>query len=684
MRVLILSLVMMLTSFSALAVQSPSVDTGRVTASLISSHDRVLPGNKFYIALQTKLDKKWHTYWRNPGDSGEPVDIEWVLPPGITASGINWIPPKVIQTGPIVNYGYEGSPLFPVQFTVSEDVKLDSVITIIGNFYYLVCKDICIPENGSLSLSISIGPTLVDLLQAAKIEASLSKVPKKGNIEGVFNIIDDKVKMEFKNFSQGKISSAYFYPYENDILINNAEQSATKSNTGLILTTISSASSKDIIPEKVIGALTYSLDGKDKSEEVELVPQVIISNQKIQPGQNSLSLSFLSAFLGAFLGGIILNFMPCVFPVISMKALAIAKLAHGEKTAVRRDALMYSFGVMITFLFLAIAIILVKSSGAKIGWGFHLQSPEVVSVLAIVFFLAGLSLLGLFEINSFLQNFSGRVLERYKMTNSFFTGAFAVIVATPCTAPFMAGALGYAFVASSAITATILISLGAGFASPFLLLAYFPHMVSRLPKPGLWMIHFKEALSFPMFAASIWLVWVLNQQVGSDGTAKILISFLLFVIAIWFMKNDIIFKKLFVPILLLIAFLLPLSGNNDALNKGAFYNSYAEEWSLKRVAELNKEGRKIFVDFTAAWCVTCKYNEKIILNDPRVKRLFQDTNTAFLIADWTNKNSIIANELNKHGRAGIPLYLVYDGISIKPKILPQTLNYKVIKTAIYE
>jgi thiol:disulfide interchange protein DsbD len=268
------------------------------------------------------------------------------------------------------------------------------------------------------------------------------------------------------------------------------------------------------------------------------------------------------------------------------------------------------------------------------------------------------------------------------MTNSFFTGAFAVVVATPCTAPLMAGALGYAFVSTGLITITVLLSLGAGFASPFLLLACFPNIISKLPKPGVWMKYFKEALSFPMFAASIWLLWVLDQQVGPDGVAKVLVSFLLFVIAIWLVVNNISARKLLVPIFLIVALILPLYGDYNAEDNNTLYGSYAEEWSSERVLDLNNEGKSVFVNFTAAWCVTCKYNEKVVLNDPRVKKLFKDTNTTFLVADWTNKNSKITKELRAHGRAGVPLYLVYSDTLITPVILPQTLSYNVIKNAI--
>lgn len=682
MRTIILSLVMMLVSFPVLAAQSLPVDTGRATATLISSHDSVLPGQKFYIALQTKLDRNWHTYWQNPGDSGEPVYIDWTLPAGVEAGAINWLPPKVIQTGPIVNFGFEGSPIFPVQFSVEKDVEPGSIVTIIANFSYLVCKDICIPENGSASLSIAIGPPMEDMLQKTKIDFALNKVPKKGVIESTVEPTGETITAGFKNFPLGNITELYFFPYENGHFKNISTKASRNNRDRLKLELIPDLRSKEIFPSNVRGVLSYKINGIPKSEVIDLSTGKLISKQKNLLNKNSSNLSFMSALLGAFIGGIILNFMPCVFPIISMKAFSIAKLVSENKSAIKRDAFLYSAGIMTTFLLFAIVIILLKLGGAEIGWGFHLQSPRVVSTLSIILFLAGLSLLGVFETGSIFQNLSSRLVEKYKMTNSFFTGAFAVVVATPCTAPLMAGALGYAFVSTGSITITILLSLGAGFASPFLLLACFPNVISKLPKPGVWMKYFKEALSFPMFAASIWLIWVLDQQVGPDGVAKVLVSFLFFVIAIWFVKNDISARKLLAPLFLIVALILPWYGDYNAEDNNTLYGSYAEEWSSEKVLELNNEGKNVFVNFTAAWCVTCKYNEKVVLNDPRVKKLFKDTDTIFLTADWTNKNSNIAKELRVHGRAGVPLYLVYNDTSITPLILPQTLSYKIIKNAI--
>ena len=307
-----------------------------------------------------------------------------------------------------------------------------------------------------------------------------------------------------------------------------------------------------------------------------------------------------------------------------------------------------------------------------------MQSPKVVGVLAVLLFVIGLNLLGLFEFGTGLQNTGSELTQKSGAAGSFFTGALAVVVATPCTAPLMAGAVGYALASPALITLAVFMALAIGFALPFLLIAYVPGLLSKLPKPGPWMERFKEILAFPMFAAAIWLVWVLSLQAGEDGVLYVLAAMLAAGFAIWCLKRTGGLAKAFAAVAILAAIALPISTYPKQVNLA----HETDAWSSARVSELQAEGRSIFVDFTAAWCVTCKVNEKVVLDQERTKKLFQDTNTAFLIADWTNKNDVIAQELAKYGRAGVPLYLVYNQNSVSPEILPQVLTYDVIRDAI--
>ena len=356
----------------------------------------------------------------------------------------------------------------------------------------------------------------------------------------------------------------------------------------------------------------------------------------------------------------------------------MAKTAHGERAAIRREGWAYTAGVLVTFVLLAIFIIGLKAGGASIGWGFQLQSPWLVGLLALLLFAIGLNLLGVYEIGGGLQNAGGGLIEKSGPMRSFLTGILAVIVATPCTAPFMAGAVGLALASSAGVTLSIFLALGLGFALPFLLIAYVPGLLSRLPKPGPWMETFKQLLAFPMFGAAIWLIWVLSLQAGAPGILRILSSLLVLGFGIWLFKGKSNVVRLIGGVFCALALLTALSVRPE----DSAAELHATAWSPQIVTQLQSEGRPVFVDFTAAWCVTCKVNEGLVLNRAKTKSLFERTDTAFLVADWTNRDDIIAAELKRFGRAGVPLYLVYKPNTKEPEILPQTLSYKVLKEAL--
>lgn len=684
MRAFLLSFLMWCLAAPAFASQSLPVDTGKVTASLVSSHDSVAPGQSFYIALRTELDDQWHTYWRNPGDSGEPVQINWTLPSGVSAGEISWPLPSTIPTGPIVNYGFEGAPLFPVKFTVDSSVEIGSVITVVSDFYYLVCKDVCIPEQGQVSLPIAVGESVEDIGWKTEIDAALALSPKRGDIKGAIKKSGETLEMSFTGLPAGDFSQTYFFPYEQGILGHSNPQRITNGADGLRLTTTPDYIWDDAVPNAFEGVLTYKQDGQLKGTKVALaVGKSLDIGAAPTPKVNTNGVTLWTAIIGALIGGLILNLMPCVFPVISIKALSIAKSAHGERAKIKREAWLYTAGVIATFLLLTVLLLALKAGGAEIGWGFQLQSPKVVAALAVLLFVIGLNLLGAFEFGSGLQNTGAELTQKDGAAGSFFTGALAVIVATPCTAPMMAGAVGYALAAPAFITLAVFMALAIGFALPFLLIAYVPGLLSKLPKPGSWMVRFKEVLAFPMFAAAIWLVWVLSLQAGEDGVLIALSAMLAIGLAIWCFKSKSLISKVIGAASVLAAIVFPLTVTaSGASSESISTKVNAESWSPSRVAELQAEGRPIFVDFTAAWCVTCKVNEKLVLNKAETQKLFKETNTAFLIADWTNKDDVIAAELAKYGRAGVPLYLVYSNNSVSPVILPQVLTYDVIKNAI--
>ncbi len=675
---------------AAFARQSAPLDTGKVVASLVSSHDSIAPGGTFHIALRTQLDEHWHTYWKNPGDSGEPVHIEWSLPEGISPGPIIWPLPKPVPTGPIINYGFEGAPLFTTAFTVSETAKLGDVITLTADFYYLVCYDVCIPESGQLNLPISIGPSSIDDDWNAQINEALSASPKTGAVKGGVENKDGALTLSFTNLPEGDFSKAYFFPFDQGVLGHSEPQRITLADQGLKLETKADFLWEKDVPKSLGGVLTYEKEGVYSGTEVTMLVGEVLSigapAVAAKPLAKVSGASLFTAIIGALVGGLILNLMPCVFPVISIKALSIAKSAHGERAAIKREAWFYTSGVIAMFLLLTLILLSLKAGGSEIGWGFQLQSPKVVAGLALLLFVIGLNLLGAFEFGSGLQNTGASLTQKSGAAGSFFTGALAVVVATPCTAPMMAGAVGYALAAPALITLAVFMALAIGFALPFLLIAYVPSLLCKLPKPGLWMARFKEILAFPMFAAAIWLVWVLSLQAGEHGVLVILCAMLAASLAIWLFKLSGGLSRTLGVLAVIAALALPLtlSANTNA-SADAAAKLDAMVWSQARVDELLAQGRPVFVDFTAAWCVTCKINEKTVLYKAKTQKLFEDTNTAFLVADWTNKDDVIAAELAKYGRAGVPLYLVYSPNFqefVRPAVLPQILTYNVIIEAL--
>ena len=673
------------------AAQSDAVDTGKVLAQLVSTHDSVMPGETFHVALKTTLDDHWHTYWRNPGESGEPVQIQWTHADSLSAGDITWPLPDTIATGPIINYGFEGVPYFPVEFTLSRDALIGESLEISANVYYLVCYDVCIPEQAELNLFITVGETQTDVLNKAGIDNAVLDAPKRGAAKGGIELSGTDVTMTVNGLPEGvDLSEAYFFPNDQGYIIPSAPQGVSVGSNGVTLKTQADYLWEDGAPETLEGVIRYKRDGIWNGEIVTLnVGQAVSVGQlTTPPGEHpvggAFKLNIITALIGAFIGGLILNLMPCVFPVISMKALSIAKAAHDDVKIIRRNAWFYTFGVIATFLLLTIILLGLKAAGSQIGWGFQLQSPVLVGFLALLLFAIGLNLLGMFEIGSGLQNFGSETATGGGAKGAFFTGALAVIVATPCTAPFMAGAVGYALAQPALVTLIIFFALAVGFALPFLLIAYVPSILRRLPKPGLWMVRFKELLSFPMFAAAIWLVWVATQQSGDMGLLCVLSAMFLLALAVWLFKSPKALVKGIAIITLIGAVSLPISlktvSGQKVLNKA----EYSVPWSPAAVQTAQAEGKTIFVDFTAAWCVTCKVNERLVLSLPDVQARLSDDDVVFMIADWTNKNDIIAQELARHGRSGVPLYLVYNpnNNSVTAEVLPQILTQNMVLAAL--
>ena len=682
--ILTLSLIMMATP--AMARQSLPLDTGYTNISLVSDHDTVVPGQTFTVALRLEFDDKWYTYWRNAGDSGEAVRIAWTLPEGVRVGDIQWPTPTVKSVGPIISYALAGDVWLPVEFTVDPSVDASQPITLQAHAYFLVCDDICVPEDGQLSLPIGVGATEINVDDAARIEAVSANIPQIGQAKGSATHRDGNLHIDITG-PNGPLEGLQIFPHDNPILAHSNPVTLVAAEKGIRFNASSGYGWDDGTPPS-FDATLVARDGSSEivriaTDQTVDIGAIATAESAGLPNSSGASIGFLGAVFGAFLGGLILNLMPCVFPIISLKALSLAKTAHGEKRAIRVSGWAYTVGVLISFAAFALLLIGLKAAGASVGWGFQLQSPWLVALLALLLFAIGLNLLGVFELGGRFQNFGSGAVKGDGPTASFLTGILAVIVATPCTAPFMAGAVGYALTSSAFISLAVFLSLGLGFALPFLLLAYVPGLLAKLPKPGPWMETFRQFLAFPMFAAAIWLTWVLSLQAGADGVAKLLLGGLMLAFALWlFRKGGSLVKGLGV-LALLAALWLPISAKPEISEAGPATLS-SSAWSTQAVDAAMAEGRPVFVDFTAAWCVTCKVNERLVLKTKKVSDLFDRTDTSFLIADWTNKDDVIAAELKRFGRAGVPLYLVYVPGEMEAQVLPQMLSYDILKKALEE
>lgn len=692
-----------LLALAAPALAAP-VETGHLQAELVAESQGIAPGQTIHVALRQKIMKGWHTYWRNPGDSGEATQIAWTLPQGWKAGEIVWAPPSLQPTGPLMNYGYTGEVLLPVALTAPASATPGQTVTLKAAASFLVCEQICVPEDAVLTLDLPVvaAPAASNPTWSAPIAAALAATPRPADLAATFMRDGETVKLAVTGapLKGAEMAGAYFFPYAGTVVEHAKPQGVERGAEGLTLSLSPGYAFKPggTPPERLDGVL--SVAGK--------VYEIDAAQGPLAPGAAGLGppplkavpqgpgLGLPLAMVFAFLGGLILNLMPCVFPVLAMKAASLA--GHGdEHAAARRQGLAFLAGVMTTFLALAGALIALQSAGAAIGWGFQLQSPPVVAVLALLMLAVALNLSGVFEIGTSVQGAGAGLASRAGLTGAFFTGALAVVVAAPCTAPFMAPALGWALTQSPVAALAVFAALGLGFGAPFTAAAFAPALLNRLPRPGPWMEGFRRLLAFPMYGAAAWLVWVLSVQSGSTGLARLLGVSVILAFGAWSagvaQHRSASGGKALVPrlaALVAIGFALaaavwpayddPQAAATDAAPATAVvpYEAYSPE----RLAALRAEGKPVFVNYTAAWCVTCQVNEKVALSTQGVADALRRTGAVYLKADWTRKDADIAAELAAHGRAGVPLYLVYPAGGGEPAVLPQLLTEGIIAKAL--
>lgn len=670
--------------------QAAPVKTDYATVELISENSAIVPGQSFNLAVHFDLAEHWHIYWQNPGASGLAPELTWELPEGVEAGAIQWPVPERFSLGGLVNYGYEDEVTFIVPMTASESLQSGEELMLKLELFFLICEEACLPAVADLELKLPVAETAQPSNRAAAFEQARASqpIPRSdwsigARVDGealVLTILGDEIPADL-----------YFYAAAEGITDPSAEQVLSYPEAGR-------AELRMVVDTPFMEEPVESISGLLQSSEntwmVEFTmgepapQQPKASGTTIEPEpvgfeQTLLSLGLPGFLALAFLGGLILNIMPCVLPVLSLKVFSLLKHAGQTRAEALKHGMAYTVGVVLSFLVLAGVLLALRALGESIGWGFQLQSPGFVVVLTAVFFLFGLNLMGVFELGGSLVGADAKVSQRNDVVGSLGMGVLAAVVGAPCMGPLLAGVSGVA-VQTNAATGLLLFGvMGLGLASPFLLLSIFPKLVAFLPKPGAWMESFKQGMGFLLMAAVVFLVYVAGKQGGVDAMYVLLVVMLLSAVAAW------IFGRWGAPvrskrskwIARVLALLLIVGSLVWAVFAVRPASDQWQAWSAGKVDELLAERKPIFVDFTATWCLICQVNKKVALRTDATTELFEEYNITALSADWTLRDSEITEALESFGRSGVPLYVLYspDG---EVSVLPQSLTNGIVREAV--
>jgi len=676
------------------------VEAENVRAELLADVAAVKAGEPFWVGLRQTIRPKWHTYWKNPGESGLPTEIKWTLPAGVTADPIVWPTPNLFNIGGVINYGYRDETVLLVRITPPADLS-GSSLKLAAEANWLVCEDVCIPEDGKfeLSLPIAVAATPASAGTRAIFDKARRNVPMESPWPARYGVAksgDPTLIVEARGLKPDTIRDVYFFPAEWGPVASLAKQSAQVTADGIRIP-LKKGDAKAALPERLAGTLVLTektADGEIRQAfdvSAKLDPS-FVPTSSLAAAEGSEQLSLVEALLFALLGGLILNLMPCVFPVLAMKAAAFARLAGQGRGEMRRDGLAYTAGVLVSFAVMAAIVVAIRASVGEVSWGFQFQSPVFSLLIAYLFFVVGLNLSGVYEIGGRFASVGQGLAGRGGTVGSFFTGALAVIVATPCTAPFMAAALGFALSQPAPQTVAVLLAVGLGLALPYLLLSITPALQRLMPRPGPWMDRLRQFLAFPMYASAVWMIWVLTQQTGADGVIYALGGMILIAFAIWLLRIGsgaspaTWLRRGLAAVAVLLAFAAALKLEDGPATAASASGGAAagvnfdgwERFSRDRLNQAVAAGRPVFVDFTAAWCITCLVNERIALETPTTRHAFGQAGVVKLKGDWTNRDAEITSLLKELGRAGVPLYLFWAPGADRPKILPQVLTEAMI------
>ncbi len=694
---LIFGLVALVLAGATLPAAANPVSTPNVKAWLISEMEEVPAGTTFWVALRQEIREGWHTYWKNPGDSGEPTTIDWVLPEGFVAGDIVWPAPERIPLADLVNFGYSGDLYLLVPIIAPADLAPGTSVTLTANARWLVCKDICIPEEATLTLTMDVasGDVAANKIWQKAFSNTRMALPIPSPWPASFGQRNESIalQLDMGSIDLPSIKSVEVFSSQEGVLKNAVEAQFQKTERGLAIQLIPGTRA-DEIGDTFDGVVVIEEDLKDgvvrRAFQVE-ADRAAFSDLPAPNVLSAIDIPIWQALVFAFIGGLILNLMPCVLPVLSMKALDIVRQAREAPWIARQHGLSYAAGVLVSFLIVGGVLVSLRSAGDQIGWGFQLQSPVIVTLLAYLMFAVGLNLANVFSFGSSMMGIGSGLARGSGLTGSFFTGVLATVVATPCTAPFMGTALGFALVQPMAIALGIFGALGLGLAAPYLAVSFSPALLRLIPKPGAWMERFKQLLAFPMFATAIWLVWVLSAQVAANVVILVLAGAVLIAFAAWVFESTKMATGTWyvagrVLAVLAVGGALALIDWSPQRAAATTTHSklpeHAEAYSDNRLKDLLAQDRAVFVNLTADWCITCKANESVAFTAAVHEHMTQH-DIAYLVGDWTSYDEEIGQKLARFGRAGVPLYVIYPKPSSgkEPYLLPQLLTEGIVLDA---
>jgi thiol:disulfide interchange protein len=658
------------------------VKAQHLTAELASLAPSIAPGGTLQVGLVLTLEEHWHVYWINAGDSGEPPKITWTLPTGITAGPMQFPIPSRLPLGPLMDFGYEDEVAFPVQITAAKNLK-PGPIHLDAKVSWLVCREVCIPGKAHLGLNLNVDRAATPPAQSVgAIGEALGQLPKPLPVEMRAAVTGGKQEFVLNLVTGKRLTDAEFYPFDQEQIANAAEQTIEPQPDGVRLR-ITRAPELTKLPHVLHGIVKIS-DTEAYEVSAAVTPGEVAPAAGGKSAAGTAEITTIAAIGLAFVGGIILNLMPCVFPVLFLKGLSLVQSSSGERAHIRRHGLVYTLGILVSFWAIVAVLLALRAEGNQAGWGFQLQSPTFLAILASGIFFFALSLAGLFDIGLSLTSVGGELAQKQGYTGSFFTGVLATVVATPCTAPFMGAAIGFALAQSGWITFAVFTALALGLAAPYLLLSFQPAWTRILPRPGAWMETFKQVTAIIFFATVIWLTYVYGSLFGTNNgqgiyrISLLLCCFLLLAVAGWVLGKWPARWSSSIAAMMIgaVALAVPLYQTKDTTLAW-------QPYSQQTLDQARASGHPVFIDFTAAWCLSCQVNERVVLKSSDVQQQFHDNKVTLLRADWTQYDPEITKQLASVGRSGVPTYVIYPADpKAQADVLPELLTKDIVLNAL--